>query len=60
MRNLIYLSILLTVIGLGLYGLTHDLRWIYTGLSAAAVPFLIRLIWQERIPIRQLLKGRKN
>ena len=60
MRNWIYLSLLLMVIGLGLYTLTHDLRWIYAGLSAAAVPFLVRLIWQERIPIRQLLKGRKN
>jgi len=49
-----------TAIGLGLFMLTHDLRWIYAGLSAAAVPFLVHLIWQERIPIRQLLKGRKN
>ena len=48
------------VIGLGRYTLTRDLRWIYAGLSAAAVPFLVRLIWQERIPIRHLLKGRKN
>ena len=60
MRNWIYLSLLLMVIGLGLYTLTRDLRWIYASLSAAAVPFLVRLIWQERIPIRQLLKGRKN
>ena len=60
MRNWIYLSLLLMVIGLGRYTLTRDLRWIYAGLSAAAVPFLVRLIWQERIPIRHLLKGRKN
>ena len=60
MRNRISLSLIVTAIGLGLYTLTHDLRWIYAGLSAAAVPFLVRLIWQERIPIRQLLKGRKN
>ena len=60
MRNRISLSLLVTVIGLGLFILTHDLRWIYTGLSAAAVPFLVYLIWQERIPIRQLLKGGKN
>jgi len=54
------LSLLVTVIGLGLYTLTHDLRWVYAGLSAAAVPFLVRLIWQERIPIRHILKGRKD
>ena len=60
MRNRISLSLLLTVIGLGLFILTHYLRWIYAGLSAAAVPFLVYLIWQERIPIRQLLNGRKN
>ena len=60
MRSRISLSLLVTVIGLGLFMLTHDLRWFYAGLSAAAVPFLVRLIWQERIPIRQLLKGRKN
>jgi hypothetical protein len=60
MRIQICLNLLLTVIGLGFYTLTHDLRWIYAGLSAAAVPFLVHLIWQERIPIRQLLKGRKN
>ena len=60
MRNRISLSLLVTVIGLGLFILTHDLRWIYASLSAAAVPFLVYLIWQERIPIRQLLKGRKN
>ena len=60
MRNRISLSLLVTVIGLGLFILTHDLGWIYAGLSAAAVPFLVYLIWQERIPIRQLLKGRKN
>ena len=60
MRSRISLSLLVTVIGLGLFILTHDLRWIYAGLSVAAVPFLVRLIWQERIPIRQLLKGRKN
>ena len=60
MRNRISLSLLVTVIGLGLFILTHDLRWIYADLSAAAVPFLVYLIWQERIPIRQLLKGRKN
>ena len=60
MRSRISLSLLVTVIGLGLFILTQDLRWIYAGLSAAAVPFLVRLIWQERIPIRQLLKGRKN
>ena len=60
MRSRITLSLLVTAIGLGLYTLSHDLRWIYAGLSAAAVPFLVYLIWQERIPIRQLLKGRKN
>ena len=60
MRNRISLSLLVTAIGLGLFILTHDLRWIYAGLSTAAVPFLVCLIWQERIPIRQLLKGRKN
>ena len=60
MRSRISLSLLVTVIGLGLFILTHDLRWIYAGLSAAAVPFLVHLIWQERIPIRQILKGRKN
>jgi hypothetical protein len=60
MRSRISLSLLLAAIGLGLYIQTHDLRWIYAGLSAAAVPFLVFLIWQERIPIRQLLKGRKN
>ena len=60
MRNRISLSLLVTVIGLGLFILTHDLRWIYASLSAAAVPFLVYLIWQERIPIRQLLNGRKN
>jgi hypothetical protein len=60
MRSHICLSLLVTVIGLGLYTLTHDLRWVYAGLSAAAVPFLVRLIWQERIPIRHILKGRKN
>ena len=60
MRNRISLSLIVTAIGLGLYTLTHDLRWIYAGLSAAAVPFLVGLIWKERIPIRQLLKGRKN
>ena len=60
MRGRISLSLLVTVIGLGLFMLPHDLRWIYAGLSAAAVPLLVRLIWQERIPIRQLLKGRKN
>ena len=60
MRSRISLSLLLTVIGLGLYTLTHDLRWIYAGLSAAAVPFLVHLIWQERIPIQHLLKRRKN
>ena len=59
MRSRISLSLLVAVIGLGLFILTHDLRWIYAGLSAAAVPFLVHLIWQERIPIRQLLKGRK-
>ena len=60
MRSRISLSLLVTAIGLGLFMLTHDLRWIYAGLSAAAVPFLVHLIWQERIPIRQILKGRKN
>ena len=60
MRSRISLSLLIPAIGLGLYTLSHDLRWIYAGLSAAAVPFLVHLIWQERIPIRQLLKGRKN
>ena len=60
MRSRISLSLIVTAIGLGLYTLTHDLRWIYAGLSAAAVPFLVYLIWQERIPIRQILKGRKN
>ena len=60
MRRRISLGLLLTAIGLGFYIQTHDLRWIYAGLSAAAVPFLVYLIWQERIPIRQLLKGRKN
>ena len=60
MRCRISLSLIVTAIGLGLFMLTHDLRWIYAGLSAAAVPFLVRLIWQERIPIRQILKGRKN
>ena len=60
MRSRISLSLLMAAIGLGLYTLSHDLRWIYAGLSAAAVPFLVYLIWQERIPIRQLLKGRKN
>ena len=60
MRSRISLSLLVTVIGLGLFMLPHELRWIYAGLSAAAVPFLVYLIWQERIPIRQLLKGRKN
>ena len=60
MRSRISLSLIVTAIGLGLYTLTHDLRWIYAGLSAAAVPFLVYLVWQERIPIRQLLKGRKN
>ena len=60
MRTRIYLSLLLAVIGLGLYTLTHELRWIYAGFSAAAVPFLVHLIWQERIPIRHMLKGPKN
>ena len=60
MRSRISLSLLVTVIGLGLFILAHDLRWIYAGLSVAAVPFLVYLIWQERIPIRQLLNGRKN
>ena len=60
MRNRISVSLLVTEIGMGLFILTHDLRWIYAGLSAAAVPFLVYLIWQERIPIRQLLKERKN
>ena len=59
MRSRISLSLLITAIGLGLYTLSHDLRWIYAGLSAAAVPFLVHLIWQERIPIRHLLKKRK-
>ena len=60
MRSRISLGLILTAIGLGLFILTHDLRWIYAGLSAAAVPFLVGLIWKERIPIRQLLKGRKH
>ena len=60
MRSRISLSLLVAAIGLGLYTLTHDLRWIYAGLSAAAIPFLVHLIWQERIPIRLLLKERKN
>jgi len=60
MRSRISLSLLVATVGLGLYALTHDLRWIYAGLSAAAVPFLVHLIWQERIPIRQLFKGRNN
>ena len=60
MRSRISLSLLVTAIGLGLYAQTHDLRWIYAGLSAAAVQFLVYLIWRERIPIRHLLKNRKN
>ena len=60
MRSRISLSLLVTAIGLGLYAQPHDLRWIYAGLSAAAVPFLVYLIWRERIPIRHLLKKRKN
>ena len=60
MRSRISLSLLVTAIGLGLYTLSHDLRWIYAGLSAAAVPFLVYLIWQERIPLQHLLKKRKN
>ena len=60
MRSRYFLSLLVAAIGVGFYTLSHDLRWIYAGLSAAAVPFLVYLIWQERIPIRQLLKKRKN
>ena len=60
MRNQVYLGLFIMTIGLGIYLLTHDLRWIYAGLAGAAVPFLICLIWKERIPIKLLLRKQKS